>query len=119
MTHAGLECDGVRGQRSREDRGGQAGNDVLVGHTRQSVQRVADLLVADGLAQYHPNPAHRRAKLLQITTAGHRVLRGSPHPAVHGPDREETMTVPEQIAYQDRRGAGIEAYLLRLWRRVV
>src|SRR5271166_4352781 len=36
-------------------------------HTRQSVQRVADLLVADRLAHYVPNPAHRRAKLLELT----------------------------------------------------
>lgn len=41
-----------------------------LGHTRQSVQRVADLLVGDGLAIYRPNPAHQRAKLLEITSAG-------------------------------------------------
>jgi len=35
-----------------------------VGVTRQSVQRTADLLVSRGLAEYRPNPAHRRAKLL-------------------------------------------------------
>ena len=44
-------------------------------HTRQSVQRVADLLVADGLARYTPNPAHRRAKLLELTPAGLQALR--------------------------------------------
>ena len=44
-------------------------------HTRQSVQRVADLLVADRLAQYAPNPAHRRAKLLALTPAGLSALR--------------------------------------------
>jgi DNA-binding MarR family transcriptional regulator len=37
---------------------------------RQSVQRVADLLVDDGLAAYEDNPNHRRAKLLRITPAG-------------------------------------------------
>jgi DNA-binding MarR family transcriptional regulator len=37
---------------------------------RQSVQRVADLLVADGLATYEDNPNHRRAKLLRITPEG-------------------------------------------------
>ncbi|TDC64766.1 MarR family winged helix-turn-helix transcriptional regulator [Streptomyces hainanensis] len=42
----------------------------IVGITRQSVQRVADLLVDDGLAVYEPNPAHRRAKLLAATDAG-------------------------------------------------
>jgi DNA-binding MarR family transcriptional regulator len=44
-------------------------------HTRQSVQRVADLLVADGLARYMANPAHQRAKLLQLTSAGLTALR--------------------------------------------
>lgn len=41
-----------------------------VGVTRQSVQRVADLLVSHGLAEYQPNPAHRRAKLLGPTDQG-------------------------------------------------
>lgn len=41
-----------------------------MGITRQSVQRVADLLVERGLAEYRPNPAHRRAKLLAPTDAG-------------------------------------------------
>ena len=34
---------------------------------RQGVQRLADVLVRDGLAAYEDNPAHRRAKLLRIT----------------------------------------------------
>ncbi|WP_217209871.1 MarR family winged helix-turn-helix transcriptional regulator [Streptomyces sp. AC550_RSS872] len=41
-----------------------------MGITRQSVQRIADLLVDKGLAEYRPNPAHRRAKLLAPTEAG-------------------------------------------------
>ncbi|MFM9706393.1 MarR family winged helix-turn-helix transcriptional regulator [Streptomyces galilaeus] len=41
-----------------------------MGITRQSVQRVADLLVGKGLAEYRPNPAHRRAKLLAPTERG-------------------------------------------------
>ena len=32
-----------------------------MGLTRQSVQRTADLLVEEGLCEYSPNPAHRRA----------------------------------------------------------
>lgn len=44
-------------------------------HTRQSVQRIADLVVADGLAHYSPNPAHRRAKLLELTSSGLSALR--------------------------------------------
>ena len=41
-----------------------------MGITRQSVQRIADLLVERGLAEYRPNPAHRRAKLLTPTEEG-------------------------------------------------
>ena len=42
---------------------------------RQGVQRLADLLVRDGLAAYENNPAHRRAKLLRITSPGRTALR--------------------------------------------
>lgn len=42
---------------------------------RQGVQRLADLLVRDGLAAYEDNPAHRRAKLLRLTPQGRRALR--------------------------------------------
>ncbi|MBG0831290.1 MarR family transcriptional regulator [Planomonospora sp. ID67723] len=47
-----------------------AGIARLRGLTRQAVQRVADLLVEQGLADYEPNPAHRRAKLLRPTAKG-------------------------------------------------
>ena len=46
-----------------------------MGMTRQGVQRVADLLVERGLAQYRPNPSHRRAKLLACTEAGYWAVR--------------------------------------------
>jgi DNA-binding MarR family transcriptional regulator len=45
------------------------------GIARQAVQRVADLLVRDGLAAYAPNPHHRRAKLLRSTPTGQKALR--------------------------------------------
>ena len=41
---------------------------------RQGVQRLADVLVRDGLAVYEPNPAHRRAKLLRLTPQGRSAL---------------------------------------------
>jgi len=47
----------------------------LMGMTRQGVQRVADQLVDRGLAEYRPNPAHRRAKLLACTDAGYWAIR--------------------------------------------
>jgi DNA-binding MarR family transcriptional regulator len=46
-----------------------------MGMTRQGVQRVADLLVERELAEYRPNPAHRRAKLLACTDAGYAAIR--------------------------------------------
>lgn len=46
-----------------------------MGITRQSVQRIADLLVGKGLAEYRPNPSHRRAKLVAITDAGSAAIR--------------------------------------------
>ncbi|MFG3717075.1 MarR family winged helix-turn-helix transcriptional regulator [Streptomyces massasporeus] len=46
-----------------------------MGITRQSVQRIADLLVERGLAEYRPNPAHRRAKLLAPTDEGRAAIR--------------------------------------------
>ena len=46
-----------------------------MGITRQGVQRVADLLVERGMAEYLPNPAHRRAKLVACTQAGYWAIR--------------------------------------------
>lgn len=46
-----------------------------MGLTRQGVQRVADILVERGLAEYLPNPGHRRAKLVACTEAGYWAIR--------------------------------------------
>jgi DNA-binding MarR family transcriptional regulator len=45
-----------------------------LGITRQSVQRVADAIVAEGLATFEPNPDHQRSPLLILTDAGQAVL---------------------------------------------
>ncbi|HZS37261.1 MAG TPA: MarR family winged helix-turn-helix transcriptional regulator [Polyangia bacterium] len=47
----------------------------VLGLARQSVQRVADLLEADGLAVYEENPDHLRAKLLRLAPRGLDALR--------------------------------------------
>ncbi|MEV0208132.1 MarR family transcriptional regulator [Streptomyces sp. NPDC050788] len=52
-----------------------AGIARAMGITRQSVQRIADLLVERDLAEYRPNPAHRRAKLLAPTERGRAAIR--------------------------------------------
>lgn len=85
------------------------------GITRQSVQRVADMLVDEGLAEYRPNPAHRRAKLLCATDAGRaRVRRIAPgHRALStrlvdelGPDRlRETLACLEALSHAYRVAA--------------
>jgi DNA-binding MarR family transcriptional regulator len=46
-----------------------------MGHARQSVQRIADALVADGLVAYRDHPTDRRTKLVDLTPAGSRALR--------------------------------------------
>lgn len=65
-----------------------------MGMTRQGVQRVADLLVERGLAEYLPNPAHRRAKLLGCTETGYWAIR------------RITMV---QVPWADRVGAEVGA----------
>lgn len=45
-----------------------------MGLTRQSVQRIADLLEQEGLAEYQHNPCHKRAKLLLLTDQGKEIL---------------------------------------------
>ena len=57
-----------------------------MGLARQSVQRIADILVKRGLAGYRDNPAHRRAKLLVPTEAGRAAIAriGPGHAAAAG-----------------------------------
>jgi len=65
---------------------------------RQGVQRLADLLVRDGLAAYEDNPAHRRAKLLRLTPPGRTALH---------------TTQTAQAAWADALGATIGEAELR------
>ena len=55
-----------------EARGGLpvAGIARNMGLVRQSVQRIADELAAEGILRSAPNPHHRRAKLVQLTQRG-------------------------------------------------
>jgi DNA-binding MarR family transcriptional regulator len=71
---------------------------------RQAVQRVADLLVRDGLARYEPNPDHRRAKLLRPTARGRDALRA--------------ISI-EQKAWADAVGAQIGVAKLRTATRTI
>jgi DNA-binding MarR family transcriptional regulator len=46
-----------------------------LGLTRQSVQRIADLLENDGLTEYVDNPAHQTSKLVRLSATGSETLR--------------------------------------------
>jgi DNA-binding MarR family transcriptional regulator len=46
----------------------------VLGVTRQNVQRIADLLVAEGSAQYQGNPDHRASPHLALTRHGRTAL---------------------------------------------
>jgi DNA-binding MarR family transcriptional regulator len=46
-----------------------------MGVSRQAIRRIADLLVERGLAEYRPNPSHRRAQLLACTESGYWAIR--------------------------------------------
>jgi DNA-binding MarR family transcriptional regulator len=45
-----------------------------MGHARQSVQRLADVLAGEGLVAYRDHPTDRRTKLLELTPEGLKVL---------------------------------------------
>jgi len=45
-----------------------------LGVTRQNVQRIADLLVTDGLARYDLNPRHNGSPFVRLTARGRQAL---------------------------------------------
>jgi DNA-binding MarR family transcriptional regulator len=45
-----------------------------MGLTRQSVQRLANVLATEGIVSFAGNPAHKRAKLVQLTPRGQAML---------------------------------------------
>jgi DNA-binding MarR family transcriptional regulator len=48
-----------------------------MGLSRQSVQRVADLLTEKGLVRFEANPHHQRAKLVVLTPQGRAAVKGA------------------------------------------
>jgi DNA-binding MarR family transcriptional regulator len=46
-----------------------------MGLARQNVQRLADALEKQGIVEYAPNPHHKRAKLVCLTTRGRSAMR--------------------------------------------
>src|SRR5215217_148938 len=68
--------------------------------SRQSVQRVADLLVDEGFAAYEDNPDHRRSKLVRITRRGSAALR-----RIRGAQRAWADELGARIGEADIRAA--------------
>jgi len=48
-----------------------------MGLNRQGVQRIVNELEADGLVAFRDNPNHRRAKLVEMTSAGRKAYRAA------------------------------------------
>ena len=71
-----------------------------MGLARQSVQRTANLLVEEGLCEYVPNPAHRRAKLLSATDHGLRL------PQTVGPKSDRMVEASAGVGRRRRRRRG-------------
>jgi DNA-binding MarR family transcriptional regulator len=42
----------------------------VLGQSRQAVQRIADVMVNDGLVEYSPNPKHKKSVLVNLTEEG-------------------------------------------------
>ncbi|MDL9977766.1 MarR family winged helix-turn-helix transcriptional regulator [Microbacterium sp. ASV49] len=72
-----------------------------LGFARQSVQRVADALAADGLVAYVDNPSDRRARLVTITPEGSRVLAD-----IVGRYGEWAGEIAKELDADDLRSAG-------------
>jgi DNA-binding MarR family transcriptional regulator len=67
-----------------------------LGHARQSVQRVADVLAGEGLVAYTDNPHDRRAQLVELTPAGRAVLA-----AIYRRQVEWSLKVMSSLAPND------------------
>ena len=69
-----------------------------MGHARQGVQRVADILVKEGLVVYREHPTDRRTQLLELTPKGLEVLTIIYLRQVDWSEQIMTKLKPEQLA---------------------
>ena len=69
-----------------------------LGITRQSVQRVADAIVAEGLAGFEPNPDHQRSPLLILTPIGQKVLETINQASTESHLQQTTILGEDRIA---------------------
>lgn len=69
-----------------------------IGHARQSVQRVADVLAQEGLVVYTDHPTDRRTKLVELTPQGMEVLTAIYLRQLEWSQRIMTKLNPQQLA---------------------
>jgi DNA-binding MarR family transcriptional regulator len=87
-----------------------------LGVTRQAIQRVADDIVRQGLANYEANPEHRASPLVELTPSGRAVLqrinrraqRSHRDLALTDPDIETTRRVLHALLERVRKPEGDE-----------
>ena len=69
-----------------------------LGVTRQSVQRIANALVDEGLATFDPNPDHERSPLFILTDKGRQVLGEINAVSERRNERVAAVIGPEAVA---------------------
>ncbi len=68
-----------------------------MGLTRQSVQRLVDVLTAEKTLQFVENPDHRRSKLVDLTAAGRQKLAAMNEIQIHWSNRLASGISPETL----------------------
>jgi DNA-binding MarR family transcriptional regulator len=68
-----------------------------LGHTRQSVQRIADALAESGLVHFESNPSHRRSPLIRLTVSGARLADRLERDVQHWEEAALSGLDPEEI----------------------
>lgn len=74
----------------------------VLGVTRQNVQRIADLLVEEGAAEYSDNPDHRGSPHLILTRRGHAALEAITRAAAGYHARLARKLSPSDVASLQR-----------------
>jgi DNA-binding MarR family transcriptional regulator len=82
-----------------------------IGHARQSVQRIADILATEGLVSYEDNPTDRRTRFLELTSDGRDVLAEIYQRQVEWSLRIMQLLSPAQLAQIAHKLEGIAQVL--------
>ncbi|MDB5528588.1 MAG: MarR family transcriptional regulator [Devosia sp.] len=69
-----------------------------MGHARQSVQRLANVLLKEGLLTYRDKPDDRRTVLLELSPAGQAVLSAIYQRQLQWSERVTSQLDPDQLA---------------------